>query len=188
MANLNTSDNLTFSFNELTDTIVSLHSYKMPVSFSDANNFLAASYDSLYIQNKGEYGVYFNERANSYVTLILNADSFATKNYYNFQYKLEAVNLSGNSIENINFTKYTLYNEYQTTGEITFANDTRRTDQHLRMFRTQAARDINSRNQLQRVCNDYAFLKLETDNLAVNQEYLQLKLYPLMYQYEITSY
>jgi len=188
MANLNTSDNLTFSFNELTDTIVSLHTYKMPVSFSDANNFLAASYDELYIQNKGEYGIYFGQRTSSYIILILNADAFATKNYYNFQYKLEATDLLGNNVENVNFTRYTFYNEYQNTGEITFVNDTRRTDQHLRMFRTQVARDINSRNQLQRVCNDYAFLKLETDNLAINEKYLQLKLYPLIYNYEITSY
>jgi len=68
MANINTSDNLTFSYNEMTASIVSLHSYKMPVSFNDGKNFVVAYYDKLYLQNRGESGVFFNQSETSYVT------------------------------------------------------------------------------------------------------------------------
>lgn len=184
MANINTSDNLTFSYNEMTASIISLHSYKMPVSFNDGKNFVVAYYDKLYLQNRGESGVFFNQSETSYVTSLLSEDSVVSKNFYEFHYKLEVSTKAGVNIEDVNFTRYRAYNEYQNTGYITLANDTIRTRKHLRIFRTQFARDINSRNGLHRLCNENIYLTLEYNNLSNNGNYLGFKLYPFYYTYQ----
>lgn len=189
MANLNTSLNLTISFNEITESFVSKHTYKPFIMFNDSYNFLATGVEGqeLYVQNKGEYGNYFGSQASSYVNMIFNQKPAMNKNFYTFEYKMETSNLDGDNIENINFDKYTAYNEYQTTGLIQLANN-RHTDEHMRIWRTQCARDVNSRRQLQRMCNEYIYLKLEYNNDIVNSEYLQFKLYPCMYTYNFVNY
>lgn len=187
MANLNTSSNLTFSYNELTDSIVSRHSYKMPVTTVDSKNFVATSYDEIYLQNRGEYGVFFGVRHSWYITLMLNAKAPMAKNFYHFEYKLLVDQLDGTNVEDVNLTRYRAYNEYQDTGYITLATDNRRTHKKFRTYATQLARNINSRNQLQRLCNDYIYLTLEYYNLPVNGKYLQTKLHPLVYSYALAT-
>lgn len=190
---ITTSDNFTFSYNEMIASIVSLHSYKMPVSFNDGKNFIVAyagdnSSDRLYLQNRGEHGVFFNQSETSYVTSLLAEDAVVTKNFYEFHYKLEVSTKAGLNIEDVNFTRYKAYNEYQDTGYITLANDTIRTRKHLRIFRTQFARDINSRNGLHRLCNENIYLTLEYDNLINNGNYLGFKLYPFYYTYNTGNF
>lgn len=190
MSNLNTSTNLTISFNEITESFVARHSYKQVIAFSDAYNFIATgpSRDTVYIQNKGEYGNFFGTKSESSITLIFNGTPEVNKNFYTYEYKFEASNLDSENIENVNFDKYIAYNEYQTTGTIQLAADTRRTNQHLRKWRTQFSRDTYSRNELKRLCNEYVYLKLTYNNNAVNSEYLQFKLYPCMYSFSKAQY
>lgn len=189
MASLSTSNNLTLSFNEFTDTFVSKHTYKPLIMFSDTYNFFATGIagNEVYAQNRGEYGIYFGERLPSSITMIFNQQPLLVKNFYTYEYKMEAINLAGTNIEGVNFDSYTAYTEHQTTGAITLAAN-RRTDQHMRIWRTQFSRDVNSRRQLQRLCNEYVYLNLIYNNDVVNGEQLQFKLYPCMYTYHFVNY
>lgn len=190
MANLNTSANLTISFNEITNTFVSKHSYKPVISFFNGKHFIATgtAEEEVYIQNQGDYGVFFGSTLPWYIDLILNREPELNKNIYSFEYKLEATQLDGTNVENVNFDEYRVFDEYQNTGVIDLSSDSRRTDQHLRKWRTQVARDILSRNGLQRMCNEYVHLKLTYNNNAVNGERLQLKLYPCLYSFAYAKY
>lgn len=190
MGNLNTAANLTISYNEVAQSFVSKHTYKPVLMFSDAFNFLSTDLngDDIYVQNRGEYGDFFGIKESSDITLILNDMPEAVKNFYHIEYKLETTNLSGANVENINFDKYTIWTEHQTTGEILLATDARRTTQRLRKWRTRCARDLNSSRELSRMCNEYAFLKLEYNNDVVGSDYLQFKLYPCMYSYQPSIY
>ena len=190
MATLSSSTNITISFNEITESFVSRHSYRPVIMFSDSYNFFATgpARFRLYVQNRGEYGSYFGATNSSYVTLIYNQQPQVNKNFYTFGYKLEASNLAGENVENVNFDTYEAWNEYQTTGSINLAIDSRRTNQHMRMWRTQFARDVNSRRTLQRMCNEYVYLKLTYNNDPVGDDFLQFKLYPCMYTYNFVNY
>lgn len=189
--NLNTAEQVHISFNELTDSVVSRHTWRPVLMFSDSFNYIAtnANGNDVWVQNRGDKpGNFFGITYDSFVVPILNSEPLTNKNFYNVIYKLEMQDALGNYAEDLNFTKYLAYNDYQTTGEVDLTVDSDYVDKHMRKWRIAIERDQNSRLQLQRLSSEYIFLKFLFNNDPVDGTYYQFTLYPFIYSYNPANY
>lgn len=126
----------TLAYNENGSTFTSFYGFTPTVYLNDRENVFSpgpigprtSKRHQLYIHNKGERGVFYdNPPEDSYVEMIVNADSPSSKIFTNLEWNSEVYDSSGNNTFDETVDSITISNEYQTLPALT---------QYQRRFRT----------------------------------------------------
>jgi hypothetical protein len=169
-AELETSDNYTITFNNLTNGFHNFHPIKSSLNFINGKNSFSVndSLTSLYLNKTNNYGIYFDQAPiKSYVTFILNPDVDVTKVFNNLLYNSKVIrNETDIPLETI--TSLKAYNDYQNADiELTVGENVIR---KFREWRINLPRQNNTRNRLR---SQYLYLTLEFQNDGVSKLELQ---------------
>lgn len=126
----------TLAYNENGSTFTSFYGFTPTVYLNDRENVFSpgpigprtSKRHQLYIHNKGERGVFYDQAPQeSYVEIIVNADSPSSKIFTNLEWNSEVYDSSGNNTFDETVDNITISNEYQTLPALT---------QYQRRFRT----------------------------------------------------
>ena len=128
----------TLAYNENGNTFTSFYGFTPTVYLNDRENVFSPGkpvqligdpqQHKLYIHNKGERGVFYDEAPqDSYVEMIVNAESPNSKIFTNLEWNSEVYDSSGNNTFDETVDSITISNEYQTLPALT---------QYQRRFRT----------------------------------------------------
>lgn len=126
----------TLAYNENGNTFTSFYGFTPTVYLNDRENVFSpgpvssrsSKRHQLYIHNKGERGVFYdNPPEASYVEIIVNAESPSSKIFTNLEWNSEVYDSSGNNTFDETVDSITISNEYQTLPALT---------QYQRRFRT----------------------------------------------------
>ena len=126
----------TLAYNENGSTFTSFYGFTPVVYLNDRENVFSpgpvssrsSKRHQLYIHNKGERGVFYdNAPEDSYVEIIVNAESPSSKIFTNLEWNSEVFDSSGNNTFDETVDSITISNEYQTLPALT---------QYQRRFRT----------------------------------------------------
>lgn len=177
------------------------------VSFTPKNQNAYPSYkNKLWIQNEGLYGNIFGEQKDFSVQYRITPDPFSDKIWSGFDYRADfyhVLNENGETVipeqylingdnyeeltdrykENETFDSFSIWNEYQTTGEVDMHNDTPKDDpvhKKFRIWRRQIPRALKegtNKYGLDRIRNPWINLKLkkrQSEDDESNQDLMQL--------------
>jgi len=153
----------TISFNELLDSFEGFYSYKPLLYLKDDSRIFSldpTSGNKVYIQDTGDYGVYFDKPpVESNITLIINGQNDFSKEWNNLEWNSECIGPDGLDISET-FSRLSINTEVQDTGDISPINPLRRT---WRTWRTVVPRDLTE-GKSARIRNPWIFLELGYQN------------------------
>ena len=185
----NVLDNFTLSYNELTNSFVSFHSFVPSLYFNNSRYMFmcknGASNNTVWVYGFGDYGTYFGVVYGSNITLISNNNPDINKMFYNIYYRIEGYDGTNND-ETVNFSTYKAWTDNQSTGIVTL-NSKRDLDKHLRYWRFGLDRNLKGstdRERKERLTNTWLFLQLNYDNTS-NKNF---RLHNVITNYNLASY
>lgn len=146
-------------YSELISKFTSFYSYKeVPAMFTLKDKFLSFKNNKLWIQNEGNYNIYFNEFDDYYVTYIVNPDGKSDRIFNNIEYRADS--WDNNILTDSTFDTLDVWNEYQkgTTQLTNIKYKSSSLKKKFRIWRANIPRDNN--NKLDRIRNPWIYLKL----------------------------
>lgn len=131
------------------------------------NHFLAYKNkptSSLWLQNEGEYNMFFNNIKDYYITYRIKPDEFKDKLFTNIEYRADIWDLN-DELTNDTFTSLEVKNEYQyAKSNLNYkANGVSNTKKKFRIWRADIPRDQNSKFNRDRIRNIWITATLKKD-------------------------
>jgi hypothetical protein len=117
-----------------------------------------ADKNEAYLHNVGNRGEFYSSTYDSYITLLFNKDPHQIKLVTNLEYLLATYPDAAQ-----NFKTVTIWNDYQTTGDITTTSDNSR--RLMRRWRYTIPRDVTNPLSDARIRSEYVFTKLLYENV-----------------------
>jgi len=185
----------TLSYNEISQSFVALHDYLPKIYFNDHKHLFTGGNTSgtlttdAWIHNYGDYGNYYGTTYNSYVRHLLAPDADYNKVWNYFEYNMEVYNGTA-SVPGYQLASYRCWNTKQdtTTTSLDLTLYPRRSHKHFNEWRIPVGRDINSRNQRQRMYNPWQYYQLNIDNSLVSGNSYRYIIHDLMMAYQLAMY
>ena len=125
----------------------------------------------LWLQNKGDYNIYFNKYEPYYTTVIVNQDPTVDKIFNTLEFRADSQDKNGNYL-NTTFDKLSVWNEYQ-RGEsslVNIPNAVSSLKRKFRLWRVNIPRD--ERNGRDRMRNPWLYLKLSKEDINTDKTLL----------------
>ena len=199
-------------YNENLQTFTSFFDYnEVPMITNVRDRLVSFKRNRLWLQNEGLYCNFFGDQYNFWVQYRVTPDPFSDKIWTNFDYRADfyhTLDESGNSVipeeylingdrfgqfndtykENMTFSCYKVWNEYQTTGYVPLNQKCSMIDPVRKKFRiwrvniARAMRDMTNKYGLDRIRNPWINLQLGKKGCDCNNQML-VQLHDIVVKY-----
>lgn len=157
----------TIVYDELLGEFSSFYSATPSTYITNKNILLSPNPDSrkdVYIHNKGDYGSFYGNLKESYVTLVVNPESDLNKVLRFIEFNSIVRDANKNIDRGLTVTAFKIDTETQTTGKVLFSID--RFKHKFNKWRLKIPRDQNSTSKQGRLRNTYFIVTLYFDNTS----------------------
>jgi hypothetical protein len=155
---------------ESTPYISTLDNHNIAVNVEKGDSKQKGVY-KIWLQNEGDYNMYFNKFAPFYTTVIANPDMTKDKVFTNIEFRSDTWNNNNDLLHNTTFDTLNVWNEYQ-KGLVKLVDSHDRPSnikKKFRIWRADIPRNLGSRD---RIRNPWAYIKLSMEKENTNKTIL----------------